>query len=162
LVDVPSAILLDRTIDESGQPRGTIDSIVEHEFEPRRMTQAQAASHLATQKTARMSQAYPDLLMRVLRCEWREVNARGSHVRGDTHCRDRDVADARILYLARNDLREHSLYLGFNSPRPLCLCHELLQGPCNFHSRVALDLVAHAHVLVVLHTDTALGPGSHL
>src|SRR5262245_41380132 len=30
-----------------------------------------------------------------------------------------------------------------------------------FHARVALDLVAHAHVVVVLHADAALGTGTH-
>ena len=34
---------------------------------------------------------------------------------------------------------------------------ESLQRPGNFDTRIALDLVVHAHVLVVLHADTALG-----
>src|SRR6187399_2107684 len=36
-----------------------------------------------------------------------------------------------------------------------------LDAARDFHARVALDLIADAHVLVVLHADTALGAGTH-
>src|SRR6185312_10690129 len=39
---------------------------------------------------------------------------------------------------------------------------ELFQGPGHLETRKALDLIADAHVLVVLHTDAALRPGAHL
>src|SRR5690606_6998169 len=35
-------------------------------------------------------------------------------------------------------------------------------GARDFDAREALDLVADTHVLVVLHTDAAFGPGAHL
>jgi hypothetical protein len=43
-----------------------------------------------------------------------EIHPRRAHVRRHIHRRDRDIADARILQFARNDLGERTLQLGLD------------------------------------------------
>ena len=98
----PAAIARPR-VDQLGQAlRPSRALVVEHELQPRRMPQPQPPAELAAQEAARrcVSPRAPP------RPAWREANgseedARRAHVGGHAHRGDRDVADARILDLAR-------------------------------------------------------------
>src|SRR6185437_9756789 len=111
------------------------------------------------------------LFLRMRRDERRVKHLRHPHVRREPHTGHGHVADARVLDLARDQLREYALQLRLDLALPpgAALLHrhdparpELFQGPGHLETRKALDLIADAHVLVVLHTDAALRPGAHL
>ena len=114
-------IARDRTVDEVRETRGALDAFIEHELEPRRMPQPQAPSELPAEKTRGVREALPYLRGGMERRERREEHARTPHVRSDAHRGHGDVADARILHLARDQRREHALDLGLDALRaPAC------------------------------------------
>ena len=55
---------------------------------------------------------------------------RRAHVGGQAHRRDGDVADARVLDLARDQLREHALHLRLDLAQPAALALLLITAAC--------------------------------
>src|SRR5882724_5949839 len=87
------------------------------------MSQPEPPSHFASQEATSVGETNPNFLVRIDRSKRREVHAGSAHIRGNTDRSDGDVAHARVFHLARNDLREHTLDLGFDASLSLSLCH---------------------------------------
>jgi hypothetical protein len=116
------AIARDGAIDEMGEMGGAIDTMVVNEFEARRIAQREPPAELAAQKAGGVVQRATYLIRRVLRGEWREEDAHAAHVPGSADRGDRDIADAWILHLAREQSRQHPLDLGLYAVSA-CLRH---------------------------------------
>src|ERR1700677_2132249 len=58
--------------------------------------------------------------------------------------------------------RARGLSFAMSAPAFLQSGGGTLQRACHLHPRVTLDLIALAHIVVVLHADAALGSGAHL
>src|SRR5688572_17669928 len=71
--------------------------------------------------------------------------------RGSRTSRDTSVDNTRCI---SPSMRPRRWDLALNSL-------PLLNAARDFDARVTLDLVAHAHVLIVLHADATLGAGTH-
>ena len=67
----------------------------------------------ASPEAAGVRETDPHFLVGIHRCEGREVHAGKPHVGSNTDRRDGYVAHARVLHLTRDELREHTLDLGF-------------------------------------------------
>jgi hypothetical protein len=87
------------------------------------MPQSKPTPHLATEKSPRMRKADPNFLVRIQRSEWREIHAGKAHIRSDVNRCDSDIAHAWVFYFARDELREHTLDLGFNASLSLSFRH---------------------------------------
>src|SRR6185312_12389575 len=93
----------------------------------RSVPQAEPPARLAAQKAGGAGEAALHLLLRMRRGEWRVEHLRRPHVRGEPDTRDGHVADARVLDLAGDQLREHALQLRLDLAQParaaLLHCH---------------------------------------
>ena len=116
-VGVVSFIALHGAIDESRQMSCLVCRVIDQEFEPRCMPQAQATTNFTAQKPTRARQPLAHLLGGIFRGKWREEHAGDAHIGRETHGRYGDVSHARVLHLARDQLREHALDLRFD---PAC------------------------------------------
>src|SRR5450631_539889 len=98
------------------------------------------------------------------RSERRKIHARHAHVGREIDRGNGHIADARILHLTRDELRECALQLGLDLAvaRPRCsqklsaAYATLLQRTGDLDAREALDLIVDTHVLVVLDANAAL------
>jgi len=112
---VPRTIVFHRTFNQSGELGRLVSSIVKDKFQARRMAQPKPTPHFAAQKTAGMSETDPHSFVRIQGRKRREVHAGSAHISGDINRRDSDIAHARVFYFARDELREHTLDLGFDA-----------------------------------------------
>jgi len=111
------AIVRHGPIDEAGEARRALNTLIEHELEPRCMPQSQPPAELPAQEARGACESLAHLGGRVLRREGREEHARATHVGSHAHRGHGDVPHARILHLARDQRREHALDLGLDALR---------------------------------------------
>src|SRR5581483_9424466 len=104
-------VFLDRAVDERRQPHPGLDRVVVGEPELRHRVEVQAARQLAAQEAGRARQRRDRLLRVLFPREMREEHGRVREVGRDVDVRDRHTADARILELAGQHLRELALDL---------------------------------------------------
>jgi hypothetical protein len=97
-----SFIALHGAIDESRQVGCLVRRVIDQEFEPRRMPQAQATADFTAQKSTRARQSLTHLLSGILRRKRREEHAGDAHIGRETHGRYGDVSHARVFHLARD------------------------------------------------------------
>jgi hypothetical protein len=90
--------------------------IVYDELETRGVPQTQAPPHFPTQKSSSPGESNSNFLRRMFRGEWGEEHAGEAHVGRETHGRYGYASHARVLYLARNELGEHTLNLRLYTP----------------------------------------------
>src|SRR5262249_44503466 len=107
---------LRRAIDQGSELRSLLKGIIEDELEPRRVPQPQPPPNFAAQEGPRTRETLANLLGRVLGHKRREVDPCGTEIRIDLHFCDGDAADARVLPLARDELRERTLQLPLDPP----------------------------------------------
>src|SRR6185437_2618379 len=108
---VVAGVVGDGAIDESRETRCFLRGVIELEIEPRRVPQPQPPSRLAAQKARGAGEAALHLLRRMRRSEGSVEHLRRALVGGEPDPGDGDGADARVLDLARDQLREHALQL---------------------------------------------------
>src|SRR5438045_888729 len=101
----------DGAVDEAAQAGRALDAVIEHEFQPWRVSQRQPPAELPAQEPGGVGESDAHLVRRVPRGERGEEHARRAHVGRDADRGDGHVAHARILQLARDQRREHTLDL---------------------------------------------------
>src|ERR1700704_1059084 len=97
--------------DEAAEAGRALDALIEHKFQSWRVPQRQPPAELPAQEPGGVGESDVHLLRGVARCKRGEEDARRAHVGRDADRRDGHVADARILHLARDQRREHTLDL---------------------------------------------------
>src|SRR6185437_919012 len=125
-----AVIVANGAIDDPGEARGLFGRVIEHELEPRRMPQPQPPPDLAAQEAGGAGEAGLHLLLRMLRDEGSVEHPRHPHVGREADTGDGDVADARVLDLARDQLREHALQLRLDLAQAAAALRALLHH-CN-------------------------------
>src|SRR5690348_8983161 len=113
---LPLLVAFDGAIDEAGELGGPVRSLVEKELQPGCVAQLQAATDFASQEAPRACETRLHVLRGILGGERNEEHSCVPHVATQGDSRDRDVANPRVLDLARDDLGQDPLDLSFYAP----------------------------------------------
>jgi len=135
--------------------------VIDQEFEPWCVPQAQATTDFTSQEAARTRKSLTHLLRWIFRSKGCEEHAGDAHIGRETHGRYGDVSHARSFtsramssestrWISDSIRRVRASAISYASP------WRSFQRPRDLDSGEALDLVAGADILVVLHADTAL------